>query len=233
MNPEQHSNSKSQIQKNIVYVEKKCLWWATELLLLGLSGARNSGSGSGVKVVENRLRNHSGIRFRLRLRSREEDSSVDVSDLLLLRFVTWRITDPIFVLIGKASEAAQSAYYDPNKPQCAYVPPPAYYVSIRVRVGFLERSCALFSSRNIEWITLNWNRNTKNSIIGGKTVPRLSKICTFSIERLSSEWRWYVVVLYWNLRLKQCFISLINFGDLCGRICRFSKKKLCTVELND
>lgn len=30
---------------------------------------------------------------------------------------------------AKAAEAAQSAYYDPNKPQCAYVPPPAYYVS--------------------------------------------------------------------------------------------------------
>ncbi|XP_018912694.1 WW domain-binding protein 2 isoform X2 [Bemisia tabaci] len=29
----------------------------------------------------------------------------------------------------KAGEAAQSAYYDPNKPQCAYVPPPAYYES--------------------------------------------------------------------------------------------------------
>lgn len=27
----------------------------------------------------------------------------------------------------KAAEAAQSAYYDPNKPQCAYVPPPSYY----------------------------------------------------------------------------------------------------------
>ncbi|KAG8262432.1 hypothetical protein J6590_053071 [Homalodisca vitripennis] len=31
---------------------------------------------------------------------------------------------------AKAAEAAQSAYYDPNRPQCAYVPPPAYYVSI-------------------------------------------------------------------------------------------------------
>lgn len=30
---------------------------------------------------------------------------------------------------GKASDAAQSAYYDPNRPQCAYVPPPSYYVS--------------------------------------------------------------------------------------------------------
>ncbi|CAG2062211.1 unnamed protein product, partial [Timema podura] len=28
---------------------------------------------------------------------------------------------------AKAAEAAQSAYYDPNRPQCAYVPPPAYY----------------------------------------------------------------------------------------------------------
>jgi WW domain-binding protein 2 len=30
---------------------------------------------------------------------------------------------------AKAMEAAQSAYYDPNRPQMAYVPPPAYYVS--------------------------------------------------------------------------------------------------------
>uniref|UniRef100_A0A1B6G3T8 GRAM domain-containing protein n=1 Tax=Cuerna arida TaxID=1464854 RepID=A0A1B6G3T8_9HEMI len=30
---------------------------------------------------------------------------------------------------AKAAEAAQSAYFDPNKPQCAYVPPPAYYES--------------------------------------------------------------------------------------------------------
>lgn len=30
---------------------------------------------------------------------------------------------------AKAAEAAQSAYYDPNRPQCAYVPPPAYYES--------------------------------------------------------------------------------------------------------
>lgn len=28
---------------------------------------------------------------------------------------------------AKAAEAAQSAYYDPNQPQMAYVPPPAYY----------------------------------------------------------------------------------------------------------
>ncbi|XP_075224258.1 WW domain-binding protein 2-like isoform X2 [Lycorma delicatula] len=28
---------------------------------------------------------------------------------------------------SKAAEAAQSAYYDPNRPQCAFVPPPAYY----------------------------------------------------------------------------------------------------------
>lgn len=33
------------------------------------------------------------------------------------------------LLDAKAAEAAQSAYYDPNKPQCAYVPPPSYYVS--------------------------------------------------------------------------------------------------------
>ncbi|XP_039308936.1 WW domain-binding protein 2 isoform X4 [Solenopsis invicta] len=30
---------------------------------------------------------------------------------------------------AKAAEAAQSAYYDPNRPQCAYVPPPEYYES--------------------------------------------------------------------------------------------------------
>lgn len=30
---------------------------------------------------------------------------------------------------AKAAEAAQSAYYDPNRPQMAYVPPPAYYES--------------------------------------------------------------------------------------------------------
>jgi len=30
----------------------------------------------------------------------------------------------------KAAEAAQSAYFDPNKPQMAYVPPPSYYVSV-------------------------------------------------------------------------------------------------------
>lgn len=35
----------------------------------------------------------------------------------------------MFLIDAKAAEAAQSAYYDPNKPQCAYVPPPAYYVS--------------------------------------------------------------------------------------------------------
>ena len=33
------------------------------------------------------------------------------------------------IIDAKAAEAAQSAYYDPNKPQYAYVPPPAYYVS--------------------------------------------------------------------------------------------------------
>jgi hypothetical protein len=35
----------------------------------------------------------------------------------------------IHISDAKAAEAAQSAYYDPNRPQCAYVPPPAYYVS--------------------------------------------------------------------------------------------------------
>lgn len=28
---------------------------------------------------------------------------------------------------GRATDPAQSAYYDPNRPQCAYVPPPSYY----------------------------------------------------------------------------------------------------------
>ncbi|CAH1108490.1 unnamed protein product [Psylliodes chrysocephalus] len=28
---------------------------------------------------------------------------------------------------AKAAEAAQSAYYDPNQPQMAFIPPPAYY----------------------------------------------------------------------------------------------------------
>lgn len=35
------------------------------------------------------------------------------------------------ILDAKAAEAAQSAYYDPNRPQMAYVPPPYYYVSSR------------------------------------------------------------------------------------------------------
>ncbi|KAL1129114.1 hypothetical protein AAG570_013645 [Ranatra chinensis] len=41
---------------------------------------------------------------------------------------------------AKAAEAAQSAYYDPNRPQCAYVPPPAYYVSFIVlfRIGYYK-----------------------------------------------------------------------------------------------
>ncbi|XP_067002584.1 WW domain-binding protein 2 [Anabrus simplex] len=36
-------------------------------------------------------------------------------------------TQPPSAADAKAAEAAQSAYYDPNRPQCAYVPPPAYY----------------------------------------------------------------------------------------------------------
>lgn len=32
---------------------------------------------------------------------------------------------------SKEAEAAQSAYYDPNVPQTAYVPPPAYYVNLK------------------------------------------------------------------------------------------------------
>lgn len=43
-----------------------------------------------------------------------------------------------FVLDAKAAEAAQSAYYDPNRPQMAYVPPPAYYVSI-LKAFLLDR----------------------------------------------------------------------------------------------
>jgi hypothetical protein len=36
----------------------------------------------------------------------------------------------MFASDAKAAEAAQSAYFDPSRPQCAYVPPPAYYVSV-------------------------------------------------------------------------------------------------------
>lgn len=43
---------------------------------------------------------------------------------------TTHIQFMLFLLDAKAAEAAQSAYYDPNRPQMAYVPPPAYYVSI-------------------------------------------------------------------------------------------------------
>jgi hypothetical protein len=39
------------------------------------------------------------------------------------------LNDPLFQ-DAKAAEAAQSAYYDPNRPQMAFVPPPAYYVSV-------------------------------------------------------------------------------------------------------
>jgi len=35
----------------------------------------------------------------------------------------------IIITDVKAAEAAQSAYFDPNRPQMAYVPPPSYYVS--------------------------------------------------------------------------------------------------------
>jgi len=42
----------------------------------------------------------------------------------------------MFILGSKAAEAAQSAYYDPNKPQYAYVPPPAYYVSTYIEIFF-------------------------------------------------------------------------------------------------
>lgn len=34
------------------------------------------------------------------------------------------------LLDTKEAEAAQSAYFDPSRPQTAYVPPPAYYVSV-------------------------------------------------------------------------------------------------------
>lgn len=37
-------------------------------------------------------------------------------------------------LDAKAAEAAQSAYYDPNRPQMAYVPPPAYYVKYFINI---------------------------------------------------------------------------------------------------
>jgi hypothetical protein len=40
---------------------------------------------------------------------------------------SWQcLNDPLFQ-DAKAAEAAQSAYYDPNRPQMAFVPPPAYY----------------------------------------------------------------------------------------------------------
>jgi len=39
---------------------------------------------------------------------------------------------------AKAAEAAQSAYYDPNRPQCAYVPPPEYYVSIILFIMYTD-----------------------------------------------------------------------------------------------
>jgi hypothetical protein len=43
---------------------------------------------------------------------------------------SWQcLNDPLFQ-DAKAAEAAQSAYYDPNRPQMAFVPPPAYYVSV-------------------------------------------------------------------------------------------------------
>lgn len=40
----------------------------------------------------------------------------------------------LLILDAKAAEAAQSAYYDPNRPQMAYVPPPSYYVSTEFRL---------------------------------------------------------------------------------------------------
>jgi len=46
------------------------------------------------------------------------------ADKYILFFVAILLSD------AKAAEAAQSAYYDPNRPQCAYVPPPEYYVSV-------------------------------------------------------------------------------------------------------
>lgn len=50
----------------------------------------------------------------------------------------------IFFSDAKAAEAAQSAYYDPNKPQMAYVPPPAYYVSIEKQVFIANYRLFLF-----------------------------------------------------------------------------------------
>lgn len=46
-----------------------------------------------------------------------------INYILLMFYFSVIFTD------AKAAEAAQSAYYDPSRPQCAYVPPPAYYVS--------------------------------------------------------------------------------------------------------
>lgn len=45
-------------------------------------------------------------------------------------FDIYSILSFFYLSDAKAAEAAQSAYYDPNRPQCAYVPPPEYYVSI-------------------------------------------------------------------------------------------------------
>lgn len=39
------------------------------------------------------------------------------------------------MLDTKEAEAAQSAYFDPSRPQTAYVPPPAYYVSLIWNIG--------------------------------------------------------------------------------------------------
>lgn len=46
-----------------------------------------------------------------------------------MKIIFFNILFLLFFTDAKAAEAAQSAYYDPNRPQCAYVPPPAYYVS--------------------------------------------------------------------------------------------------------
>lgn len=66
-------------------------------------------------------------------------SSILLSSYILLSSFISQLVDGGDVLTAgmsaadaKAAEAAQSAYYDPNKPQCAYVPPPAYYVSIAI-----------------------------------------------------------------------------------------------------
>lgn len=53
--------------------------------------------------------------------------------------------------LGKASDAAQSAYFDPNRPQCAYVPPPAYYVSCQKLLPYPDNDFLLKWYSSIFW----------------------------------------------------------------------------------